>query len=213
MRIRTVIATATTLTALLTLTACGSDDGAYAGDIASVGGIGAGGDGNGGAPKKGNGLGIKGLVKAGSMAEATRIVGRYTKCTEVSKAQEGYDPGEGPDDKYGSAYSVTERGWCNDRGDTGIFLIKDPKAFQTAFKADVDKEYAKHPNRHVNMGFVIGQDFAVGSQSTDTMTAMLNAKSGMVVLNCHPAFNPPSGYRKEPALVKGCVLTDYLSEE
>ncbi|MEV6678511.1 hypothetical protein AB0N09_16865 [Streptomyces erythrochromogenes] len=61
-------------------------------------------------------------------------------------------------------------------------------------------------------GIVVGQDFAVGSQDADSMSALLQPRAGLLMLNCHPDFKPPSGFRKEPALVKGCVLTDYYMD-
>ncbi|MCY0931425.1 hypothetical protein OTB20_35640 [Streptomyces sp. H27-H1] len=201
MRLAPLHTTAGALVLLFALTACGSDDPSSL--PAAFGG--------GAMPEKKQESGFKGLAKAGSMAGAARLVGGYTRCTNVNP---GGDDSESEEDaKYGKTYSVTERGTCNDEDETGIFMIKDPKTFQAAIKADIDKEYAEHPHSNVNMGPVIGQDFASGSQSSQVMAAMLGPGSGMRVLNCHPDFNPPSGYSKEPALVKGCVLTDYLSEE
>ncbi|MCX4526394.1 MULTISPECIES: hypothetical protein [unclassified Streptomyces] len=206
MRIKPLLAITATL---LAITACGSGDSG----VGSIGGNLAEGGAGAGAAQPGKGPEPQGLIKAGSMAEAGRIVGRYAECARVSTTKEGSAPGTGPNDKYGASYSVTERGYCNDSDGTSILLFKDAKAFQTAVKADADKEYAENRDGQRNMGVVIGQDFATGSESTDVMASMLSAKSGMLVLNCHPAFNPPSGYRKDPALVKGCVLTNYLSEE
>lgn len=203
MRLAPLHPTAGALVLLFALTACGSDD---PGSLPAAFGGGA-------MPEKKQESGFKGLAKAGSMAGAARLVGGYTQCTNVSSTPEGEESESEEDAKYGKVYSVTERGYCNDEDGTGIFIIKDPKTFQAAIKADVDKEYAEHPRSQVNMGLVIGQDFASGSQSSQVMASMLGPGSGMRVLNCHPDFNPPSGYSKEPALVKGCVLTDYLSEE
>ncbi len=223
MRIRTLVATATALTALVTLTACEDDGGApaSAGDIASVGGLGggsgSGNDGNGSGGTGVKGLGFKGLVKAGSMADAARLINGYTKCDRVSPAKSGSsdsdDPKVNPDAKYDSkTYSVTERGYCGRRNVTAIFMIKDPKVFQAAVKAEADKDHAAGKTGNIYSGPIIGQDFATGSESSDAMSALLAPQSGMLVLNCHPGFNPPSGFRKEPALVKGCFLTDYYKD-
>ncbi|MGW6708944.1 hypothetical protein ACWGDE_29200 [Streptomyces sp. NPDC054956] len=186
---------------LFALTACGGDD------TASLPGA-VGGNGAQGAPQKRE-PGFKGLQKAGSMAGASRIVGAYTKCANVTAPREGKS--EEDDPTYGKAFTVTERGKCND-GRTTILMIKDAKAFQAAYKADLDKKRAEHPRYRINIGPIVGQDFATGSEDSETMSAMLGPASGLRVLNCHPDFKPPSGYTKEPALVKGCVLTNYLSE-
>ncbi|MFG2713933.1 hypothetical protein ACGFX2_25735 [Streptomyces goshikiensis] len=204
MRIKPLIVTTATL---LVLTACGSGDSG----VGSIGGnLADGGAGQGGAaPKKGTGF--KGLPKAGSMAGAARIVNTVTPCPQVRSTRSEYaeDPSRDPDAKYGKSFSVTERGYCGSRDRNVIFLIKDAKVFQAAYKAEVD---AGEGGGNVNSGPVIGQDFAAGSESDDTMGALVSPQTGLLILNCHPKFNPPSGYRKEPALVKGCVLTDYYED-
>ncbi|MFD0270072.1 hypothetical protein ACFVGY_26445 [Streptomyces sp. NPDC127106] len=220
---RTVTATATAFAALLTLTACGGgDDAAVGSGIAAIGGLeggsgsgsGNGSSGDGGSAKKGNGLGFKGLAKAGSMAEAARIINGYTKCDRISSTKsDSSSSSSDADAKYDAkTYSVTERGYCGRRNVTAIFMIKDPKVFQAAIKAEVEKDHANGKPGNTNSGPIVGQDFATGSESSDAMSALLAPGSGMLVLNCHPGFNPPSGFRKEPSLVKGCVLTDYYKD-
>ncbi|MGW0395954.1 hypothetical protein ACWDYJ_34865 [Streptomyces sp. NPDC003042] len=210
MRIRPLLSTVAAVTALLALTACGGDGDPAAGDasgIGAIGGIGDGGSGS-GSPKKGTGF--KGLPKAGNMAGAARIVNMYTKCDQVRPRLDSYGGKNGdPQAEYGESFSVTERGYCDSRGRTSIFMIKDAKAFQAAYKAEVDK---KGGSGNRDAGPVIGQDFATGSSDADVMVAMVAPHTGLMVLNCHPDFSPPSGYRKEPALVKGCVLTDYFKD-
>ncbi|CAM5357220.1 hypothetical protein [Streptomyces avidinii] len=214
--------------ALLVLTACG---GSGDGNESPLVGIGSGADGgtgaatdggpdegtlenptknggvNGNAPK--DGTAFQKLPKAGTMAAAARFVNGYTPCDPVSRTPADGKPSEGPDTGFGPAFSVTEIGYCGRRGITTIALIKDPKAFQTAFKAQVD---AKKGSGNPDSGIVVGQDFAMGSESSDAMSALLQPQAGLLMLNCHADFNPPSGYRKEPALVKGCVLTDYYKD-
>ncbi|AWZ07042.1 MULTISPECIES: hypothetical protein [unclassified Streptomyces] len=205
MRMKSLLASSAAVAALLTLTAC--DDGGGTGNP-SLGGIGAPNGSNGSASSKGTGF--KGLPKAGNMAGAARIVGMYTDCKQVRPLLDSYNGSKAdPDAEYDKSYSVTERGYCDSRGRTSIFMIKDAKAFQTAYKAEVDKEKGSG-NR--DTGPVIGQDFATGSEDADVMIAMVAPHTGLMVLNCHADFSPPSGYRKEPALVKGCVLTDYFKD-
>ncbi|MER5934896.1 hypothetical protein [Streptomyces sp. NPDC002054] len=208
MRIKPLLVTITAVSALLTtLTACGSDDSSS--DAAGFGQLLEGGDSGG---KKGTGF--KSLAKAGSMAEAARLINGFTRCDNVgSEPYSEYSDSSSdshPDKKYDEkTFSVTERGYCGRRGATSIFMIKDAKKFQAAYKAEVDRGEG---GGNVNSGPVVGQDFAAGSQSEEAMAAMLTPQSGMLMLNCHAEFNPPSGFRKEPALVKGCVLTDYYKD-
>ncbi|MFJ4861512.1 hypothetical protein [Streptomyces sp. NPDC088748] len=234
MRITTSRITSATAVAaaLLALTACGAEeDAAPVVGIGASTGAGAGADGgtsadtdggpnegtldnptknggvNGNAPK--NGTAFQQLPKAGTMAAAARFVNGFTPCDPVSRTPSGGKPSEGPDTGFGPAFSITETGYCGRRGITTIVLVKDPKAFQAAFKAEVD---AKKGSGNPNSGIVVGQDFAMGSESSDAMSALLQPPAGLLMLNCHPDFDPPSGYRKEPALVKGCVLTDYYKD-
>ncbi|MFF4364814.1 hypothetical protein [Streptomyces sp. NPDC001594] len=199
MRIKTIITTLTAVSALLTLTtACGGDGSqadALGGDPFAA---------NGKAPE--NGTAFQKLPKAGSMAAAARLVNGYTKCDQVSTSPGEDGPSE--DAKLGPAYTVTETGYCGRRNGTTIVMYKDPKAFQTAFKAEMEKNGGGNPNS----GIVVGRDFAVGSRSADAMAALLQPQAGLLMLNCHAGFNPPSGFRKEPALIKGCVLTDYYKD-
>ncbi|MFI1449494.1 hypothetical protein [Streptomyces virginiae] len=220
-----LVASATAVAALLTLTACGGDG--SGGSASSViggpgadGGTGAATDGgpdegtlenptknggvNGNAPK--DGTAFQKLPKAATMAAAARFVNGFTPCDPIKTVPAGSHPSTGPDEKLLQAGTVIERGTCGSRGRTSIYMIKDAKAFQTAFKAETD---AGDGGGNPNQGIVVGQDFAMGSESSDAMSALLQPQAGLLMLNCHPDFKPPSGYRKEPALVKGCVLTDY----
>ncbi|MCX5406549.1 hypothetical protein OHA37_22070 [Streptomyces sp. NBC_00335] len=201
MRIKSLPVLATAIAALLTLTACGSDGG----ENPAFGGMG---QATGATSSKEKGF--KGLPKAGSMAAAARIVNMYTDCSQVRPLLDSYDGSDGdPNSKYDESYSVTERGYCDSEGSTSIVMIKDAKVFQTAYKAEIDKE---NGGGNADTGPVVGQDFAAGSDDADVMVAMVAPHTGLMVLNCYPNFNPPSGYRKEPALVKGCFLTDYFKD-
>ncbi len=227
MRSKQLLTSAAAVTALLTLTACGGSENPAIGGIGGVGGdsVASGngtGDGgphegtlenptknggvNGNAPK--DGTAFQQLPKAGTIAAAARFVHGHTKCAEITTTKNGYEYWD-EDAKYDEkTYSVIERGSC-DGGDTRIFMIKDPKAFQTAFKAEVA---AQKGGGNPNSGIVVGQDFTVGSTRSTAMAALLKPQAGLLMLNCHPDFKPPSGFRKEPALVKGCVLTDYFKD-
>ncbi|WCD87009.1 hypothetical protein KPP03845_103376 [Streptomyces xanthophaeus] len=231
MQTRSLLASVAAVTALLTLTACGGS-----GENPALGGIGAGGDTQGGAAGTGDGGpnegtlenptkngGVNGnapkdasafrkLPKAATIAAAARYVNGFTRCSEISTTEHGYEHWEQDSELTEKTHSVVERGSCNG-GDTRIFMIKDPKVFQTAFKAEMEK-YAKESNGggNPNSGIVVGQDFAVVSTRSTAMTALLEQPSQLLMLNCHAEFKPPTGFRKEPGLVKGCVLTNYYKD-
>ncbi|MEU7551655.1 hypothetical protein AB0B01_04695 [Streptomyces sp. NPDC044571] len=213
MRITPSLATATAVTALFALTACGSGDGSnreaaaiVGGGVGGVGAGSAGGEGSGVAPKDGTRL--QQLPKAGSMAAAARFVGGYTRCSSISVGPDNYEYFE-EDQKYDASWSVTERGSCG-KG-TRIFKFKDAKTFQAAYKAQLDRELKESPNRGLKGGFLVGQDFAVIATSSSAVSSLAKP-GGLLILNCHPKFTAPSGYVKELAQVKGCVLTDYVND-
>ncbi|MFE9845267.1 hypothetical protein [Streptomyces goshikiensis] len=192
--------------ALTAVTACGSDGAPLDGSLgnpapAKNGGTDGGfdGDGKAGAPA---------LPKAGSMAKAAQIVARYADCSDLSTDPQDDDffPG---DEIYDQKWGVTERGACG-KG-TRIFMFKDLKTFQARYKTELDEDRKESPNRGHRGKFLLGQDFAV---LPDQKPVIRNAikPGGLLILNCHPDFNPPSGYRKDPALIKGCVLTNYFED-
>ncbi|MFF3686424.1 hypothetical protein [Streptomyces sp. NPDC002187] len=223
MRVKSLFAA---VAALFVLTACGGD----------AGGIGPGGFGNGAGqaaqggdnpadpnegtlenPTRNGGVngsapddatGFLGLPKAGSMAAAADFINGYTRCDDISVDPQDDDffPG---DEEFDADWSVTERGACG-RG-TRIFMIKDAKTFQAAYKADLDKRLIDDPEEDLGGGFVIGQDFAVIPTQESAVHSLLQ-RGRLLMLNCHPSFGPPSGFRKEKALVDGCVLTDYFED-
>ncbi|MGW2996054.1 hypothetical protein ACWDA9_31365 [Streptomyces sp. NPDC001193] len=205
-----VSATTTTLLCLTALTACGSSEegGSLDGALGSQAPAKNGGtDGSGGSDGDGK-AGAPGLPKAGTMAKAAQIVNAYGTCNDISTDPKDDDffPG---DETYDSKWGVTERGACG-KG-TRIFMFKDLKTFQATYKAELDADRKESPNKGHRGKFLLGQDFAV---LPDQKPVIRNAikPGGLLILNCHPDFNPPTGYRKDPALVKGCVLTDYFED-
>jgi hypothetical protein len=71
------------------------------------------------------------------------------------------------------------------------------KKFQTELKKGAPAE-----------GFLIGMDFAVVPGGDETIRDL--KASDLKYMTCDPEFKMPSGYKSEPALVDGCVLTDYF---
>ncbi|MFD9116639.1 hypothetical protein [Streptomyces bottropensis] len=96
------------------------------------------------------------------------------------------------------AWAIKERAVCKDKYDDIVTLVltSDMKQFQTTMK---EKGYS---------GILVGKDFAVDPD--DGQTTQDLKTSGLVYLSCDPEFEIPSGYKKEPALVDGCLLTDHF---
>lgn len=75
-----------------------------------------------------------------------------------------------------------------------LLTVSDMTKFQTAAKANGDE-------------FAIGENIAFVPVGDEQVEALSNSE--LVFLSCDPVFAPASGYRTEPALVDGCVLSDY----
>ncbi|MFF4098521.1 hypothetical protein [Streptomyces sp. NPDC001903] len=204
---RLVSVTTIPLLCLTALTACGSGDkgGSLDGPLGNQAPAKNGGSGG---FDGGGKAGAPGLPKAGTMAKAAQIVSAYGACNDISTDPKDDDffPG---DEIYDSKWGVTERGACG-KG-TRIFMFKDLKTFQAKYKAELDADRKESPNKGHRGKFLLGQDFAV---LPDQKPVIRNAikPGGLLILNCHPDFKTPSGYRKDPALVQGCVLTDYFED-
>ncbi|MGP3683731.1 hypothetical protein ACTVZO_03305 [Streptomyces sp. IBSNAI002] len=63
-------------------------------------------------------------------------------------------------------------------------------------------------DRGLNSRVFVGANFAV--TPTETKTALALASSDLRILTCNPSFAVPKGYKKEAALVDGCVLGDFV---
>ncbi|MEV1065480.1 hypothetical protein [Streptomyces sp. NPDC050263] len=194
MRIKRALAIGATLVALTAVGACGSDDKAQnsGGESPAAGLSGVLGQDAGG-----------GLPKASDMASIAYYLNKYTSCLNLQTGadydadHEGGDKAWGADKAADPSWGIKERGACSDASGDLITLLSvaDMKKFQTAAKANNDQ-------------FAIGQDFAVvpvGSQAIQELQ-----KSELLFLTCDPDFSAPSGFQKSPALVDGCVLSDYF---
>ncbi|MFF3842565.1 hypothetical protein [Streptomyces sp. NPDC001930] len=125
------------------------------------------------------------------MADIESFVGGRTTCTGMHLEAE--DP---ESESVGSEWGVKERGVCYDADKMGIRLlaVNDMKAFQTR----AEKRGG---------GYFVGKDFAVYSPDQATIAAL--KESGLLYLFCEDPAGIPSGFKKEPALVDGCVLTNH----
>ncbi|MFF3328772.1 hypothetical protein ACFYWX_04305 [Streptomyces sp. NPDC002888] len=143
------------------------------------------------------------LPQAADMASIAYYLNKYTSCLDLETGDRYDSNHEGSNDSWGveeaadPAWGIKERAVCTDTSGHPITLLTAPdmKKFQTAVKKDGTE-------------VAVGQDFAVipvGDQAVQEL-----AKSDLRFLTCDPDFSAPSGYTKEPALVDGCVLSDYF---
>ncbi|MEU9145941.1 hypothetical protein [Streptomyces sp. NPDC048349] len=146
-----------------------------------------------------------------SLAEAQKYVQQYASCEKM-----GTEPGDSrlplTDLTTVGTWSVTERGVCTDRTEHGeiiFYMASDMKEFQAGYKQRVmDKIAAGNGSYGLNSRVFVGKNFAV--TPTETKTALALATSELRILTCNPTFGVPKGYKKEQALVDGCVLSDFV---
>ncbi|MEU9266218.1 hypothetical protein AB0E04_12305 [Streptomyces sp. NPDC048251] len=197
---RSLVTGAATLALLTTLSGCGSDSesGSKARTGAdSVFGSDADSDGDSGQTTTG------GLPRASDTESVASYLNRYTPCQGVVTGDE-YDGGHdgdawGTDESEDPAWGIEERAVCTDGSDRPIALltVSDMKEFQTAAKASGDE-------------FLVGEDFAVVPVGDEAIRSL--QRSDLRFLTCDADLAVPSGFEKEPALVDGCVLTNYVPE-
>ncbi|MEU6088427.1 hypothetical protein ABZ865_16670 [Streptomyces sp. NPDC047085] len=182
----------------------------------------------------GDGSGLHVLPHAQTVQDVQKFITQAgLPCTDLSNDPEGAPgaPAEGfisptyHHGRYGASYdeenkkeaakwSVKEGAACGrDTSDAGgwvIYLTKDMKAFQQAYRDDVrestrDGEWDDVERRGI---FFVGADFAVNPTTPTEENPLL--QTDLLVLNCYPDLKVPSGYTVRPALVDGCVLTNYV---
>ncbi|MFF3459587.1 hypothetical protein ACFYXH_35860 [Streptomyces sp. NPDC002730] len=148
--------------------------------------------GSGGAGAGGGGSKDSALPSAGTMAEIEAFVAQRTTCRDLHLKAE--DPEA---ESVGSEWGVKERGICWDAKGMGITLLSvdNMKQFQTRAKQR-------------GGGYFMGKDFAI-RQGRSAVEEGLKG-SGLLYLSCKADAAIPSGYKKEPSLVDGCVLTDHF---
>ncbi|WP_264933458.1 hypothetical protein [Streptomyces sp. A012304] len=211
MRIRRALTLGVTLVALTAVTACDNDDADaadapgeavvtpdWARPTATEDDTTADGGGNGGVTEQGfDGA----LPEAADIESLARYVDLYTSCKEVQTGEDydashdSMDAAWGEEEAADPAWGIKERAACKDRTyPIALLTVSDMKKFQTMAKASGDK-------------FAIGENIAVVPVGDTQVRAL--SHSELVFLTCDPDFSPPSGYRTEPALVDGCVLSDY----
>ncbi|MFB7463526.1 hypothetical protein ACFCZ1_08455 [Streptomyces sp. NPDC056224] len=146
-----------------------------------------------------------------SLAEAQKYVQRYASCENMgTQADDSRLPLT--DLTTVGKWSVTERGVCSDRVEHGemiFYMASDMKEFQAGYKQRVmDQIAAGKATYGLNSRVFVGKNYAV--TPTETKTALALARSDLRILTCNPTFGVPKGYKKEQALVEGCVLSDFV---
>lgn len=189
MRIRRAITVSALLLVSASLTACGGDGD---GKVDSV-------NSNGKAESTG-------LPEASDMASIADYLNQYASCQDLTPGEKYDDsPLQDKDPAWGedlvhelAAWGIKERAVCRDNyhDSNTLILMSDMKTFQAKLK------------KENFTGLLVGKDFAV-KPGDDTTKQELKA-SGLKYLSCDPELQVPSGYKQEPALVDGCVTTDYF---
>ncbi|WP_328923971.1 hypothetical protein OG429_04540 [Streptomyces sp. NBC_00190] len=146
-----------------------------------------------------------------SLAEAQKYVQRYASCEKMgTQADDSRLPLT--DLTTVGKWSVTERGVCSDRVEHGeiiFYMASDMKEFQAGYKQRVMEQIAAGKATYgLNSRVFVGKNYAV--TPTSTKTALALARSDLRILTCNPTFGVPKGYKKETALVDGCVLSDFV---
>ncbi|MFF1445502.1 hypothetical protein [Streptomyces sp. NPDC058295] len=201
MRLSRSLATgAATLALLAALSGCGSDSesGSESGSGAKTGADSVVGSGDGSGQTA-----TGGLPRASDTESIASYLNRYTPCGSVATGDE-YDDGHdgdawGTDESEDPAWGIEERAVCTDGAERPITLltVPDMQKFQIAAKASGDE-------------FLVGEDFAVVPVGDEAIRGL--QQSALRFLTCDADLVVPSGFEKEPALVDGCVLTNYVPE-
>lgn len=209
MHLRKALAIGALLVVSTSMTACGNSDGdgkatSGTGNVAA----GANPANTAGTADTTNTAGQKsagGLPKAADMASIADHLNKYTSCLDLATGDD-YDANHdgdktawGADEAADPSWAIKERAVCTDGSGRPIALltVSDMAKFQTAAKANSDE-------------FLVGQDFAVVPVGDEAVRAL--QKSDLKFLTCDADFSAPSGFEKEPGLVDGCVLTNYVPE-
>ncbi|MGW1779283.1 hypothetical protein ACWCQQ_09080 [Streptomyces sp. NPDC002143] len=165
---------------------------------------GSGGGDSGSGSKEASAPSAGGLPSASDMASIAAYLNKYTSCQDLATGDD-YDADHdenrawGADEAVDASWAIKERGVCMDGSNRPIALlvVSDMAKFQAAAKTNSDE-------------FLVGEDFAVVPVGDETARSLL--KSDLRFLTCDADFSAPSGFEKEPGLVDGCVLTNYVPE-
>ncbi|MGV4986307.1 hypothetical protein ACVB8X_09085 [Streptomyces sp. NRAIS4] len=144
-----------------------------------------------------------GLPEAKDIASVASYVNKYTSCTGVTEGDKYDNVHVGENESWGTeeakdpSWGIKERAVCKGASGDAITLLITPdmQKFQSAVKKNNEK-------------VLVGQNFAVIPVGKEAIRGL--TKSDLRFLTCDPGFSVPSGYKKEPALVGGCVMSNYF---
>ncbi|WP_031172533.1 hypothetical protein [Streptomyces durhamensis] len=200
MRLKRALAVGALLVLSTSVAACGDDN-------KDSGGVAAGAGNSDGDGKSTGGAAAGGLPSATSVADISDILNQHGSCLDLQSGDKydagsfsGTDPAwDIPDERPAAVWGVKERYVCRDNySDSTTMALVDMKKFQAAYKTS-----------GLTRGVLVGKNFLVvpgGAETAHDLQA-----SGLKYFTCDPKFQMPSGYKKEPALVDGCVVTNYFS--
>ncbi|MEU9310154.1 hypothetical protein [Streptomyces sp. NPDC048256] len=201
MRIRRAITIGALLLMSASLTACGGDDDKGSGNSDGKAGTSTGGSSSPTAASTD-------LPEASDMASLAYFLNEHASCLDLKTGAEyddsnytDTDPAWGDENMtQDPAWGIKERAVCMDKYNDAntLLLLSDMKKFQTSIK---ERNYSS---------ILIGKDFAVDPGDAQTIRELKT--SGLKTLHCYAEHPIPSGYKQEPALVAGCVLTDYYDD-
>ncbi|MEV6572984.1 hypothetical protein [Streptomyces sp. NPDC051577] len=223
MRTNQAVAAAVALLALMGASSCADDAGSSGGQSGPVpaakngGQAGGGSDGDGTAGASGGAEAQ--LATVAGTDELIRLISNVTTCTSAStnaKDTTFSDVDAASEDaaadmaKTNAEWGIKERVTCDgrDAGANGheLLVISDMARFEAAFKARQAAKLAAGEGDTRTRWF-IGQNFAARIFATDSdEREMLSL--GTLGLNCAPHYAAPPQSTTQPAIVKGCILTN-----
>lgn len=175
--------------------------------------------------QQGNGGTTEGLPHAGSLRGVETFLGKtQLPCYDMSSdPADDRLPADGFVDtvsenasaaakKEAAAWSIKEEGVCGEDWTNSylVYMPSDMRAFQQRYKEYVLGNDRSGGSSSLTSGrFLIGEDFAVDPAGKIRDSGLL--ATGLLLLNCDPGLKVPSGHTERPALVDGCVLTDYVA--
>ncbi|MFD9270498.1 hypothetical protein ACFWB1_19445 [Streptomyces goshikiensis] len=161
------------------------------------------------------------LAKVAGTDELIRLIKNATTCTSPSTKPKdtSFSDIDGVSEGTAAAMAKTNAEWgikervtCDGRDASAngheLLVISDMARFETAFKARQAADLAAGEGDTRTRWF-IGQNFAARIFATDSdEREMLSL--GTLGLNCAPHYAAPPQSTTQPAIVKGCILTNYV---
>ncbi|MGW7361925.1 hypothetical protein ACWGI8_00495 [Streptomyces sp. NPDC054841] len=226
-RLSRTLATGTALVALATVSGCGSDsDSPKAGGVTGSAGQTDKAGGKDGTAGQKDGAAGDGLPAAKTMRGAQEfLLGAGLPCTSVSTDENAKGaPAQGflgttsptataEEKREAASWKIKEAGVCGEHHGNSwvIYLPEDMETFQRKYRDAALKTAKESDGSYGSLRtgrYLFGADFVVDPTSKLRDSGLL--ETGLLILNCDPDLKVASGYRKQDALVDGCVMTNYI---